>query len=119
LLAEFGDFKMRSARSNFAANFFACAGFDIVTLRFATAEGIAASDAELIVLCSSDLEYLALATELTPMLKALGRETPVLIAGNPDSAEQLRAAGVADFVHIRSNPVEFLTAWQQRLGIKD
>jgi hypothetical protein len=53
------------------------------------------------------------------MLKALGRETPVLIAGNPDSAEQLRAAGVADFVHIRSNPVEFLTAWQQRLGIKD
>jgi methylmalonyl-CoA mutase len=119
LLAEFGDLKMRTARSNFAANFFACAGFDIVKLRFATAEGIAASDAELIVLCSSDLEYLALATELTPMLKALGRETPVLIAGNPDSAEQLRAAGVADFVHIRSNPVEFLTAWQQRLGIKD
>ena len=27
LLAEIGDAKMRAARSNFAANFFACAGF--------------------------------------------------------------------------------------------
>jgi methylmalonyl-CoA mutase len=118
LLAEFGDLRMRSARSNFAADFFACAGFDIVTQRFASADGIAASDAELIVLCSSDPEYLPVAAELMPRLKALGRETPVLIAGYPDSAEQLRSAGVADFVHIRSNPLEFLTAWQQKLGIE-
>ncbi len=117
LLAEIGDVKMRSARSNFAANFFGCAGFDIVTRRFDNSDEIAASDAELIVLCSSDPEYLALATELIEKLKALGRETPVLIAGNPDSVEQLRAAGVADFVHIRRNPIEFLTAWQQKLGI--
>jgi hypothetical protein len=52
-------------------------------------------------------------------LKTLKRETPVIIAGNPDSAEQLRAAGVADFVHLKSNPIEFLTKWQHRLGIKD
>ena len=31
LLAEIGDAKMRAARSNFAANFFACAGFEIAT----------------------------------------------------------------------------------------
>jgi hypothetical protein len=43
----------------------------------------------------------------------------VIIAGNPDSTEQLQAAGVADFVHLRSNPIELLTKWQQRLGIKD
>jgi hypothetical protein len=42
----------------------------------------------------------------------------VVVAGNPDSAEQLRAAGVVDFIHIRSNPIEVLTAWQQKLGIK-
>jgi methylmalonyl-CoA mutase len=119
LLAEFGDVKMRSARSNFATSFFACAGFDIVTQRFLNADAIAASDAELIVLCSSDQEYLALATELVLKLQALGRKTPVLIAGNPDSAAQLQAAGVADFVHIRSNPIELLTKWQQLLGIRD
>jgi methylmalonyl-CoA mutase len=119
LLAEFGDAKMRSARSNFAANFFACAGFDLVAKRFSNAERIAVSDADLIVLCSSDAEYLALAMEVIARLKSLKRETPVIIAGNPDSAEQLQAAGVADFVHLRSNPIELLAKWQQRLGIKD
>jgi hypothetical protein len=47
-----------------------------------------------------------------------GRKTPIIVAGNPDSAEHLRAAGVVDFIHIRSNPIEVLTAWQQKLGIK-
>jgi methylmalonyl-CoA mutase len=119
LLAEIGDAKMRSARSIFAANFFACAGFDLVAKRFSSTDRIAASDADLIVLCSSDTEYLALAREVIARLKALGRETPVIIAGNPESAEQLQAAGVADFVHLRINPIDFLAKWQQRLGIKD
>jgi methylmalonyl-CoA mutase len=119
LLAEIGDVKMRSARSGFAANFFGCAGFTIVTKRFDGTAEIAASDADLIVLCSSDPEYPALAAELIAKLKALGHKTPVIVAGYPDSAEQLKAAGVADFVHIRSNPIEVLTKWQQQLGIKD
>ncbi len=119
LLAEIGDARMRSARSNFAASFFACAGFDLVAKRFSSVERIAASDADLIVLCSSDAEYLALATEVLARLKSLKREIPVIIAGYPDSVEQLRTAGVADFVHLRSNPIVFLTKWQQRLGIKN
>jgi methylmalonyl-CoA mutase len=119
LLAEIGDARMRAARSNFAANFFGCAGFDLVTRQFPSADEIAASEADLIVLCSSDAEYLALATELISKFKTLGRETPVIVAGSPDTTEQLQAAGVADFVHVRSNPIEFLARWQQRLGIKD
>ena len=119
LLAEIGDARMRTARSSFAANFFSCAGFDIVTQQCSKVEEIAAIDSELIVLCSSDPEYLALIRELLPRMKALGRRTPVLIAGHPDSAVQLRAAGVADFVHIQTDPIEFLTAWQQQLGIRD
>jgi methylmalonyl-CoA mutase len=119
LLAEIGDAKMRSARSNFAAIFFACAGFELAAKRFSSAEEIAAYDADLIVLCSSDAEYLALATEVIATLKALGRKTPVIVAGNPDSVEQLQAAGVADFVHMRCNLIDVLAKWQQRLGIKD
>jgi methylmalonyl-CoA mutase len=118
LLAEFGDVKMRGARSSFAANFFACAGFEIVTQRFACAAEIASSNADLIVLCSSDAEYNAMATAVMKELKAAERETPVIVAGNPESAEQLRAVGVADFIHVRSNPVEVLTSWQDRLGIE-
>jgi len=119
LLAEIGDTKMRGARSNFAANFFACAGFDILTQRFDQTAEIASIDADLLVLCSSDAEYLALTEALMAELKVLNKTTPVVIAGNPESAEQLTALGVADFVHVRSNPLATLSQWQQRLGIKE
>jgi methylmalonyl-CoA mutase len=119
LLAEIGDAKMRGARSNFAADFFACAGFDIRTERFDDAREVAVSNADLIVLCSSDVEYLAFAKELMLELKARGVEIPVIVAGNPETSDQLKAAGITDFVHLRSNPIELLTKVQRQLGIKD
>ena len=119
LLAEIGDVRARRVRANFAANFFACAGFEIAARRFKKAREIAAAEGDLIVLCSADHEYATLAAELIPMLKALGRETPVIVAGNPENADEIAAAGIADFVHMRSKPLEVLTKWQQRLGIKD
>jgi len=120
LLAEIGDVKMRSARSNFAANFFGCAGFMIATHRFDSVAEIAsaASATDLVVLCSSDTEYPALVPEFIAKLKATHSKASVIIAGYPDSAEQLKAAGVADFVHVRSNPIEVLTKWQDHLGIE-
>jgi hypothetical protein len=54
-----------------------------------------------------------------PKLKAAGRSTPVIVAGNPENAAELTAAGISDFVHVRSNPLEVLARWQQRLGIKE
>ncbi|MFZ0478070.1 MAG: methylmalonyl-CoA mutase family protein [Terriglobales bacterium] len=121
LLAEIGDVKMRSARSSFAANFIGCAGFEIVTQRFDSVDGIteiAKNGTDMIVLCSSDPEYPALATDLIARLTALNCKIPVVVAGYPDSVEQLKSAGVADFVHVRSNPIELLTKWQHTLGIK-
>jgi methylmalonyl-CoA mutase len=119
LLAEIGDAKMRAARASFAATFFACAGFEIQIERFTKADEIASVYSDLIVLCSADAEYAGLAAELMPRLKALGRTTPVIVAGYPVNAEQLKAAGIADFVHLRSNVVEVLAKWQERLGIRD
>ncbi|MGA2753987.1 MAG: methylmalonyl-CoA mutase family protein [Terracidiphilus sp.] len=118
LLAEIGDVKMRTTRSNFAANFFACAGFETVTRRFRKAGEIAAAEGDLIVLCSANAEYAAITAELMAKLKELGRTTPVIVAGTPEDAEKLAAAGVAAFVHVRSNPVEVLTKWQEQMGIK-
>jgi len=118
LLAEFGDVKTRMARSGFAANFFACAGFQTFTRRFRRATEIALVDSDLIVLCSADPEYEAIVTELMPRLKALGRSVPVIVAGNPEYAESAVAARVADFVHPRSNQMEVLTKWQARMGIE-
>jgi methylmalonyl-CoA mutase len=117
LLAEIGDIKMRSARSNFAANFFGCAGFAIKTQRFDKVDKIAESDTDIIVLCSSDPEYLSLSADLIARLAAENHQVPVIVAGFPDSVEQLKALGVADFIHVRSNPIEILTKWQQQMGI--
>ena len=109
LLLKRGDPKMRSARANFCLNFFGCAGFDIVE-----SEEYAGQDADLVVLCSSDPEYLGLAQEVCAKVKA-----PVIVAGNPkDQIEALKAAGVQGFVHVQSDAVETLTAWQDRLGMR-
>ena len=47
-----------------------------------------------------------------------GRKTPVAIAGYPaDERDALKQTGVEDYVHVRSNLVDTLTSWQQRLGM--
>ena len=109
LLLKRGDLKMRMARANFCFNFLGCAGFELVE-----SEEYAGTDAELIVLCSSDPEYTAFAREVCPAVAV-----PVLVAGNPkDQIETLKAAGVQGFIHIGSDAVETLMEWQTRLGMK-
>jgi len=109
LLLKRGDLKMRMARANFSLNFFGCAGFDIVQ-----SDELAGQNPDLIVLCSSDPEYLALAQEVCPKVSA-----PVIVAGNPkDLIEPLKAAGVQGFVHVMSDAVETLNHWQDRLGME-
>ena len=108
LLLKRGDVKMKGARSNFCFNFFGCAGFDMVE-----AEEYQGTDADLIVLCSSDGEYLALAQEVCPKVKA-----PVLVAGNPkEQIAALQAAGVQGFVHMASDLIQTLRDWQDKLGM--
>lgn len=110
LLLKHGDLKMKMARANFCLNFFGCAGFEILE---SDQLPQTTTGAALVVLCSSDPEYLALAREVCPRLNV-----PVLIAGNPkDQIEQLRAAGIQGFVHIQSNIVDTLHEWQNHLGL--
>ncbi|HWD00249.1 MAG TPA: methylmalonyl-CoA mutase family protein [Candidatus Sulfopaludibacter sp.] len=109
LLLKRGDLKMRMARANFSLNFLGCAGFDVVE-----AEQYQAAAADLIVLCSSDAEYLALAQEVCANISV-----PVLVAGNPkEQIEALQSAGVQGFIHIQSDAVQTLSEWQTRLGME-
>ena len=119
-LLQFGDAKMRRARAEFVTDFFQCAGFGIVAPgAFETVDAaiaaIAAEKPDLVVLCSSDPEYPALAAAICPRVTQ-----PVIVAGFPkDAIEQLKQTGVAEFVHIRSNALQTLTALQNKLGIGD
>ena len=109
LLLTRGDLKMRMARAQFTANYVGCAGFEI-----AESAEYANAGADLIVLCSSDPEYLEFAQDVCPKVKV-----PVVVAGNPkDQIEALQQAGVTGFVHMLANAVETLTELQNRLGME-
>ena len=112
-----GNLAMRLARSQFSSNFFACAGYQIIdNLGFQTVqEGVDAAmekGADIVVLCSSDDEYATYAPEAFNLLN--GR-AEFVVAGAPACAEDLKAIGINNFVHVRSNVLETLQAFNATL----
>lgn len=115
-----GSLSMRLARAQFACNFFACAGYEVIdNLGFETAEeGVQEArkaGADIIVICSSDEEYATLAPQAFEAIKG-GKELFV-VAGNPECTEELKAIGITNFIHIRSNVLQTLQGFSKQLGI--
>jgi methylmalonyl-CoA mutase len=73
-------------------------------------------NADIVVLCSSDDEYAALAPEAFELIKG-GKEIFV-VAGAPECMEELKAKGIEYFINIRSNVLETLRMFNDLLGIK-
>lgn len=121
-MLTYGNLAMLKARSQFASNFFACAGFEVIdNAGFKTIDdGIAAAKAlkpEIVVICSSDEEYGE--GNALKIYEALKDETIVVLAGNPvGTADELKAAGMQHFIHVKSNVLETLQEFQKQLGIK-
>ena len=120
-LLTYGNLAMRKARAGFATNFFGVAGYEIIdNPGFATpeegAEAALKSGADIVVLCSSDDEY----AELTePVCKALkGKVKSLVLAGFPkDMVETYKGYGIDEFIHVKTNVLECLTAFQKQFGI--
>ncbi len=113
-----GNLAMRLARSQFSSNFFSCAGYQIIdNLGFNTVEeGVKAAreaGADIVVLCSSDDEYVELAPKAFNLLKD-GKELFV-VAGAPACMDDLKAQGIEHFIHVRSNVLETLGMFNERL----
>ena len=114
-----GNLAMRLARSQFSSNFFACAGYKIQdNLGFATVqEGVdagLAAGASIIVLCSSDDEYAEFAPEA---YKYLAGRAEFVVAGAPACMEDLKAVGIENYINVKSNVLETLRQFNQKLGI--
>ena len=72
------------------------------------------------VLCSSDEEYVELAREACPKLRAAIPQVKIVVAGFPkESMETLKELGVDDFVHVRTVAQDALAKWQEQLGMKE
>ena len=112
-LAGVGSIAEQTARRNFARNFFAAGGFDVQAAEAAAdvdaaSAAFAQSGAAIAVICSTDKRYPAVVPGLAPKLRAAGARH-VLLAGHPGAAEaEYRAAGVEQFIHVRSDVVETL-----------
>lgn len=121
-LLPIGPAALRTARATFSADFFGCAGFTVTDpggfddLDAAVA-ALRAALPDVVVLCSADEAY----AELVPhLVGALGRKGPsplLVVAGNPEGAGDLEAAGVDAFIHRGSPIFETLLHFQDRLGL--
>ncbi len=114
-----GNLAMRQARAQFSCNFLATAGYEVIdNLGFKSVEeGVAAAmeaKADIVVLCSSDDEY---AEYAVPAFKAIGDKAIFIVAGAPACSEELKAAGIENFIHVRVNVLETLKALNAKLGI--
>ena len=112
-----GNLAMRLARAQFSANFFGCAGYEIIdNLGFDTVEaGVDAAieaKADIVVLCSSDDEYATLAPEA---YKYLNGRAQFVVAGAPACTDELKAVGINDFVHVRCNVLDTLRDFNNRI----
>ena len=105
-----GNLAMRQARAQFSCNFLACAGYKVVdNLGFKTVEegvdAALAAGADMVVICSSDDEY---AEYAIPAFQYLNGRALFVVAGAPACSEDLKAAGIEHFIHVRVNQLETL-----------
>jgi methylmalonyl-CoA mutase len=113
-----GSLAFRKARAQFACNFFAVAGFTVIDNNgFETAkegvEAAKAAGADIIVVCSSDDEYTTIAPEVAELLN----DEILVVAGAPKCADELKEKGITNFIHVKSNILEELKGYQDKLGI--
>ncbi len=112
-----GNLAMRLARAQFSANFFACAGYEIIdNIGFNTVEegvdAAMAKGADVVVLCSSDDEY----AEYAPAaFKYLNGRAMFAVAGNPACTDDLKALGIEHFIHVRVNVLDTLVDFNAKL----
>ena len=114
-----GNLAWRQARAQFSSNFLACAGYKVIdNLGFDTVEqGVDAAlkaGANVVVLCSSDDEY---ATYAIPAFQYLNNRALFIVAGAPECMDELKAAGIENFVHVKCNVLDTLKEYNQKLGI--
>lgn len=112
-----GNLAMRLARAQFSTNFFGCAGYEIIdNLGFETVEqgvdAALAAGVDVVVLCSSDDEYADLAPKAFAYLDGRAQ---FVVAGAPACADELKAVGINDFVHVRCNVLDVLRDFNNRL----
>lgn len=123
-LAKMGPIRQHKIRADFTAAFFEAGGFEVLpnsgfaNVDDATAAATAAEDAKVVVICSTDDTYPEIVPTLAPRIKDAKPDCTLIVAGYPEAhVADFKAAGVDDFIHIRSNCYATLRGILERLEI--
>ena len=112
-----GNLAMRQARAQFSCNFLATAGYKVIdNLGFKTVEegvdAALAANADIVVICSSDDEY---AEYAVPAFQYLNGRAMFIVAGAPACMDDLKAAGIENFIHVKCNVLETMKEYNAKL----
>ncbi|MDR0927629.1 MAG: acyl-CoA mutase large subunit family protein [Ignavibacteria bacterium] len=119
----FGTLKQSKPRADFSTDFFAVAGFEITIGKgYDTADeaikNLAAVSAPIVVICSMDDIYPEVVPAYAKAFKEKYPKNKLIVAGNPtEYIEQFKAAGVDDFIHIKSNVYATLDGLLKFIGV--
>ena len=123
-LANMGPIPQHKARADFVTSFMQVAEFDVITNNgFSTVEEAVQAtldaDADVAIVCSTDATYPELAPAVTKGIKAVKPNMKVFLAGAPskEPKEICDAAGMDDYISVKSNCYETLLGMQKERGM--
>ena len=108
-LVTMGLLKQFKARADFSRGFFEVGGFDVIYPDgfISTDDAVKAalkSDAQAVVICSTDDTYPELVPKITKRIKSLNTNITVILAGYPkDQIEEHKKNGVDEFIYLGSD----------------
>ncbi|WP_147676857.1 methylmalonyl-CoA mutase family protein [Algibacter pacificus] len=119
-LASYGNLTMRKARAAFAYDFIGVSGFDVhqeesFADAVTAADASAKSDSQVVVICSSDEDYDATATNFIKAFRAINTNKVLLLAGAPKNMDELTELGLDGVVNMRSDVLVTLSAIQNKV----
>ncbi|MCB0426165.1 MAG: hypothetical protein KDD16_02485 [Mangrovimonas sp.] len=123
-LTSYGNLTMRKARAAFSYDFLGVSGFEIWQEKsfesaLKAAEGSANSEADVVVICSSDPDYEESALAFVKAFRAQNTSKILLLAGNPVGiTDQLNQAGLDGYIHIKSDVIQTISNIQEKVQHK-
>ncbi|MFU8848591.1 MAG: methylmalonyl-CoA mutase family protein [Opitutales bacterium] len=122
-LTNLGPLRRHKPRADFTRGFFAAGGFDVISpAGFDSPEDAVAalkeSDAGITVVCGADPDYEEKFTDFAQAIKSAIPEMQVILAGFPGGNEaSYRAAGMDNYIFIKSNNYETNRRYLEGLGV--
>lgn len=122
--ANLGPIPKHKARADFSTGFFAAGGFEsVITPGFTSSEeavkAVLESGIDIVTICGTDEQYGEFVPTIARELKNNNKEIYILVAGkpSPELENQFVAAGVDEFIHVKSNCYQTLARLQERKGV--